>query len=168
MERQKHHSFCNLITDLSLCFKLTPPAGNSYFIILGDTTRTIYGFKVWRKDPGSREFRLLTPEEIKPVNDPYEAQQIIGRDYPWVARKVGTDDPVLLWQRLRGDRTLTLLLCLISHNLRVAMGRTYIYRDGIKPGNQYTYRIELINENRFPSSNTSKALYSGSNSFNSS
>lgn len=121
------------------------PVRNSIFIVLGDTPRSVYGFKVWRKNPGSKEFRLLTQDGVFPVRDPYEARQIIGSDYQWVARKVGTDDPVLLWQRLRGDRNLALLLCLISYNLRVALGRTYIDKNNIIPGIRYTYRIDFIN-----------------------
>ena len=121
------------------------PHKKSVFIILGDTPREVYGFKVFRKDPGKKDFKILTDETILPVKDPYTAQSIIDGDFNWIAKKVGTDDPVLLWQRLRANRNLMSLLCLVSHRLRVAAGRTYVDTDNIQPGKQYTYKILFIN-----------------------
>ena len=120
------------------------PAGGNLFIILGDTPRQVYGFRVYRKGPGEKDYTLLTEDIIAPVNDPYSAREIIDGDYDWVAGKVGTDDPVLLWQRLRGNRNLSMLLCLVSHRLRVAIGRTYLDSKVVK-GKQYSYRVVFYN-----------------------
>ncbi len=120
------------------------PSGNNVFIILGDTPRQVYGFRVFRKGPGEREYKIITKDMIKPVKDPYRAREILDGDYAWVARKIGTDDPVLLWQRLNGNRNISMLLCLVSHRLRLALGRTYVDKN-LKSGKQYSYKLIFYN-----------------------
>ena len=120
------------------------PAGNSVVVVLGDTPRLMDGFRVYRQDPGRREFVLLTAEPVRPIADPYQAAEAMGPDFRWVAKKVGSLDPALVWRKLRADRDQTLALCLVSHGLRKAMGRTFI-DNTVTPGTTYRYRVELLN-----------------------
>lgn len=119
------------------------PAGSSVAVVLGDTPRLMDGFRVYRQDPGSRDFRLLSADPIRPVADPYQAAEIMGPDFRWVAKRVGSLDPPLVWRKLRADRDQTLALCLVSHGLRKAMGRTFI-DDTVTRGTNYRYRVELL------------------------
>ena len=119
------------------------PAGDSVVVVLGDTPRLMQGFRVYRQDPGSRDLKLLTPDAVRPIADPYRAAEIMGPDFRWVAKKVGSLDPPLVWRKLRADRDQTLALCLVSHGLRKAMGRTFI-DDTVTRGTTYLYRVELL------------------------
>ncbi len=120
------------------------PAGNSVVIVLGDTPRLMASFRVYRQDPGKREFVLLTVEPVRLIADPYQAAEAMGPDFRWVAKKVGSLDPALVWRKLRADRDQSLALCLVSHGLRKAMGRTFI-DSTVTPGTTYRYRVELLN-----------------------
>ncbi len=119
------------------------PAGDSVVVVLGDTPRLMHGFRVYRQDPGSRDFALLTADAVRPIGDPYRAAELMGPDFRWVAKKVGSLDPPLVWRKLRADRDQTLALCLVSHGLRKAMGRTFI-DDTVSQGTTYRYRVELL------------------------
>ena len=119
------------------------PAGGSVVVVLGDTPRLMDGFRVYRQDPGGRDFHLLSAEPVRPIADPYRAAEMMGPDFSWVAKKVGSLDPPLVWRKLRADRDQTLALCLVSHGLRKAMGRTYIDTT-VSQGTTYRYRIELL------------------------
>ena len=112
-------------------------------VVLGDTPRLMDGFRVYRQDPGGREFKLLTSDPVRAIADPYQAAQMMGPDFRWVAKKVGSLDPPLVWRKLRADRDQTLAFCLVSHGLRKAMGRTFI-DDTIVKGTSYLYRVELL------------------------
>jgi fibronectin type 3 domain-containing protein len=119
------------------------PAGDSVVVVLGDTPRLMHGFRVYRQDPGRREFELLTPDPLRAIADPYQAAQMMGPDFRWVAKKVGSLDPPLVWRKLMADRDQTLALCLVSHGLRKAMGRTFIDAT-VAQGTNYLYRVELL------------------------
>jgi fibronectin type 3 domain-containing protein len=119
------------------------PAGDSVVVVLGDTPRLMAGFRVYRQDPGQRQFVLLTPEAVRRVADPYQAADLMGSEFKWVAKQVGSLDPALVWRKLQADRDRALALCLVSHGLRKAMGRTFIDR-GLSPGEVYRYRVEIL------------------------
>ncbi len=120
------------------------PAGDSVVVVLGDTPRLMAGFRVYRQDPGQRQFDLLTPEAVRRVADPYQAADLMGSEFKWVAKQVGSLDPVVVWRKLQADRDRALALCLVSHGLRKAMGRTFIDR-GLSRGEVYRYRVEILN-----------------------
>jgi fibronectin type 3 domain-containing protein len=119
------------------------PAGSSVVVVLGDTPRLMHGFQVYRQDPGKRDFELLTPDPVQAIADPYQAAEMMGPDFRWVAKQIGSLDPPLVWRKLRADRDHTLALCLVSHGLRKAMGRTFI-DDTVSQGKSYRYRVELL------------------------
>ena len=129
-------------------------------IILGDTGRWVNGFLVYRKDQGDRDFTLLTSEPVVPVSDPYAARELIGADYRWLAGNIGTADPVLVWRRLRVDRSRAQAYCLLSHGLRMALGRTAVDTTVI-PGNSYTYRIVFLDANMRERSRFERAVRAG-------
>ncbi len=120
------------------------PAGNKVVIVLGDTPRSVASFMVYRKDTNSKKFKPLTPSPVTRVKDPYKAAELIGNDFNWIAKRVGSDDPDFVYNRLVVDRNTTLALCLVSHGLRRAMGRTYVDTK-VNRGNSYRYRVILLN-----------------------
>ncbi len=120
------------------------PATNKVIIILGDTPRNVYSFNVYRRGEGEKNYKLLNREPITAVKDPYTAKQLIGEDFTWISKRIGSDDPSFVWNRLNTNRNTTRALLLISHGLRMAMGKTYIDR-GVKPNRSYRYRVILYN-----------------------
>ena len=120
------------------------PAGDKVVVVLGDTPRSVMSFDVYRKAPGEKEFKLLTEKPVAPVKDPYKAVELMGSDFHWIAKRIGSEDPSYLYNRLKVDRNTTLALCLISHGLRMAMGRTYI-DSNVSRGKSYSYRVVLLN-----------------------
>ena len=119
------------------------PAVDKAIIVLGDTPQGVHGFQVYRKGPGEREFQLITPEPIQPATDPAVAANLMGSDYDWIARKMDSLDPEVVWRKLRLDRNLALAYGLLSHGLRLALGRTWI-DTGTTRGRRYQYRVVLL------------------------
>lgn len=119
------------------------PATNKVIIILGDTPRSVISFNVYRQNQGEKNYKLLTNSPIVQVNDPYRAAELMGSDFPWIARKIGSEDPSFVWSRLKADRNTAMALNLISHGLRMAMGRTYIDTK-VEKGKTYRYRVILL------------------------
>ena len=119
------------------------PAVDKAIIVLGDTPRSVQGFQVYRKGPGEREFRLVTPEPVAAAADPYTAARLMGRDFEWIARKTDSLDPQVVWRKLRRDRNLALAYGLVSHGLRLALGRTWV-DTGTTRGATYRYRVVLL------------------------
>jgi fibronectin type 3 domain-containing protein len=112
-------------------------------IILGDTPREVAAFDVYRRGPNDSEFLRLTPEPIRRVGSAFEAIELMGGDFAWLAKKLDTDDPATFWRRILADRSTALLYSLISPGLRMALGRTAI-DVSVEPGTTYRYRIELL------------------------
>jgi hypothetical protein len=112
-------------------------------IVLGDTPPAVQGFQVYRKGPGEREFRLMTPEPIQAASDPYQAANLMGDDFDWIARKMDSMDPEVVWRKLRLDRSLAMAYALVSHGLRLALGRTWIDTQTTR-GRRYQYRVVLL------------------------
>jgi fibronectin type 3 domain-containing protein len=119
------------------------PAVDKAIIVLGDTPRSVHSFQVYRKGPGDRALQLLTPEPIGPARDAYQAVRLMGKDFNWIARKMDSIDPEVVWRKLRLDRNLALAYCLLSHGLRQALGRTWI-DTGTTRGRSYQYRVVLL------------------------
>ncbi|NOY08711.1 MAG: hypothetical protein GXP33_07705 [Spirochaetes bacterium] len=119
------------------------PAADKVIIVLGDTPRTVVSFNVYRRGPKDKSYRLLTDKPITSVKDPYKAAELMGSDFSWISKKIGSEDPSFVWSRLKADRNTTMALCLISHGLRMAMGRTYIDTK-VRKGKSYRYRVVLL------------------------
>ncbi len=119
------------------------PATDKVIVVLGDTPRAATGFQVFRKAAGESGFTSLTPGPVLPAADAWQAASLIGGDMAWIARIVKSKDPEEIWRALNADRALALSLCLVSHGLRLAMGRTLVDL-GVKPGQSYTYRVVTL------------------------
>lgn len=119
------------------------PAVNKVIIILGDTPRSVTAFNVYRRNPGEKKYKLLNKKPVTQVNDPYKAAELMSSDFQWIAKRIGSDEPSFVWSRLKADRSTTMALCLISHGLRMAMGRTYIDTQ-VEKGKTYRYRVVLL------------------------
>jgi len=119
------------------------PAVDKAIIVLGDTPRSVYSFQVYRKGPGDREFQLLTPEPVEPAADAARAAGLMGGDFNWIARKMDSMDPEVVWRKLKLDRNLALAYSLLSHGLRLALGRTWIDTQ-TERGRRYQYRVVLL------------------------
>ncbi|MBN1836885.1 MAG: hypothetical protein JW820_13605, partial [Spirochaetales bacterium] len=119
------------------------PAVDKAIIVLGDTPASVQGFQVYRQGPGERDFRLMTPEPIQAATDPVEAASLMGDDYDWIARKMDSLDPQVVWRKLGLDRNLALAYSLLSHGLRLALGRTWIDAETVR-GQRYRYRVVLL------------------------
>ena len=120
------------------------PAVDKAVIVLGDTPANTQGFQVYRKSRGQREYQLMTPDPIAASKDPFEAVQLMGNDFRWISRKMDSMDPVAVWRKLSSDQNLAQAYALLSHGLRLALGRTWVDTEVIK-GQRYDYRIVLLN-----------------------
>jgi len=119
------------------------PAVDKAIIVLGDAPRSVRSFQVYRKGPGDRALQLLTPEPIGPARDAYQAVRLMGKDFNWIARKMDSVDPEVVWRKLGLDRNLALAYSLLSHGLRLALGRTWIDTQTTR-GRRYQYRVVLL------------------------
>lgn len=141
-------SFCIFIITANVFGQDAPPvyvlpAVDKGVIVLGDAPANTAGFQVYRKGRGEREYQLLTPEPVKAAEDPYEAVQLMGEDFRWISRKMDSMNPVVVWRKLRMDQNLAQAYALLSHGLRLALGRTWV-DTGVTRNQHYDYRIVLI------------------------
>ena len=118
------------------------PATDRAIVVLGDTPPTVRSFQVYRKGRWARSYELLTPEPITPAGDAYEAVRLMGSDFRWISRKLDSMDPQVVWRTLKMDRNLAQAYALLSHGLRLALGRTWIDTE-VEPGRRYDYRVIL-------------------------
>ena len=119
------------------------PATNKVIVVLADTPRSVVSFNVYRRNPGEKNYKLLNAKPVSQVNNPYKAVELMGSDFSWISKRIGSEDPPFVWSRLRGDRNTMMALSLISHGLRMAMGRTFIDTK-VEKGKTYRYRVELL------------------------
>jgi fibronectin type 3 domain-containing protein len=119
------------------------PAGNTVEIILGDVPREVEAFTVSRIGPDDEAYTPITPEPVAPVADPRRARELMGNDFPWIARRVGSVDPDAVYRKLLVDDNLAVPLSLVSPGLRNAMGLGFS-DPTVRTGETYRYRIALI------------------------
>ncbi len=119
------------------------PAGDRAIVVLGDAPATVRGFQVYRKGRWARSFDLLTPEPVTAVEDAYEAARQMGDDFRWISRKLDSMDPQVVWRKLKMERDLAQAYALLSHGLRIALGRTWI-DTRVESGRRYDYRVILL------------------------
>lgn len=119
------------------------PATDRAIVVLGDTPPTVRGFQVYRKGRWARSYDLLTAEPITAADDAYEAVRLMGSDFRWISRKLDSMDPQVVWRKLKMERNLAQAYALLSHGLRLALGRTWIDTD-VEPGRRYDYRVVLL------------------------
>ena len=118
------------------------PATDRAIVVLGDTPSTVRSFQVYRKGRWDRSYDLLTPEPVTAADDAYEAVRLMGSDFRWISRKLDSMDPQVVWRKLKMDHNLAQVYALLSHGLRLALGRTWIDTE-VEPGRRYDYRVIL-------------------------
>lgn len=119
------------------------PATDRVVVVLGDTPREAWGFQVLRRGPGDSDLRPLTPGPVQRSVDANEACRLMGGDFDWIARRFQSNDPETLWRRIVGDRPMAMTLAMVSHGLRLALGRTLVDL-GVRPGESYAYRVIVV------------------------
>lgn len=119
------------------------PAGDSVQIVLGDIPREVESFTVSRRTADENEYSPLTGAPVKPVADPLRARELMGRDYEWVARRVGSVNPQTVYRKLLVDRNLATAFSLVSTGVRDAMGLG-ISDSSVTRGERYRYRVSLL------------------------
>ena len=117
--------------------------GENAIVVLGDSPATTAGFHVSRRAPGDSRFERLTAEPVVPTLDPYAAARLMGDDFAWIARKMDSPDPGVVWRKLRLNENLGEAYGLLSRGLRQALGLEWVDPD-VVPGRTYTYRIVMI------------------------
>ncbi|RKY60065.1 MAG: hypothetical protein DRP94_01650 [Candidatus Latescibacterota bacterium] len=117
--------------------------GDTVYIWLSRTPRIGWGFEVYRRAPGEREFRKLTPEPIRGARTPEEVQSALGDLYRWVAEALDADNPFQVLRRLRSDSFRGSILSLLDMRVARVLGRLYVDTTATGPG-PYRYRIVLV------------------------
>jgi fibronectin type 3 domain-containing protein len=119
------------------------PAFDRTVVVLGDTPRSLDAFVVYRQGPGESEFSLLTPRPVRGEDDPYRAAELMGADFQWLASKIGSPHPPMVYRKLRSDRGRMIAYSFISYGICRALGRIYI-DDDVVTGREYRYRIVFL------------------------
>ncbi|MBN2281752.1 MAG: hypothetical protein JXQ65_14315 [Candidatus Marinimicrobia bacterium] len=100
------------------------------------------GFLIYRKEKGSHNFELLTPKPITDIDDPIEAQAILGTYWDYLSDFLKTSDPDALVFRMKSPDVSTILrYCGVP--FAKVLGRYYCDTTA-KGGQNYTYKIELV------------------------
>lgn len=122
---------------------LMATTGKQVFILLLNPPAGTEGFNVYRKGPGDRDFRLVTAQPVVPVIEPLTARDMLGDDYPWVARALRAEDEFDVVQRLRSDLGAAVAVSFASLQAARVAGR--LFTDSrVASGERYTYRVEFL------------------------
>ncbi|MEO0108640.1 MAG: hypothetical protein ABIK62_05650, partial [candidate division WOR-3 bacterium] len=120
------------------------PDQNMVYVMLAAVPRELEGFTVSRRDPGSTEFKLLTPQAVSPVQDPMQARALLGEaEYAWLSSVLETENEFALLQRLKSDRGAGGALSLVSQRVALVTGRLFI-DTLVQTGRRYVYRITFL------------------------
>lgn len=98
---------------------------------------------MYRRCPGEREFRKLTPEPVRGASTPEDVQSTLGDIYRWVAEALDADNPFQVLRRLRSDSFRGSILSLLDLRVAKVLGRLYVDTTATGPG-PFTYRIVLL------------------------
>ena len=119
---------------------------DSLFIFLVENPQRGMGFEVWRRSPGEKEFKKLTPEPIKGIEDPTYVRQTLGEDYDLLVRAMRATDDMQLLRRLRRDDFAAGIFTMVSFGVANLLGRLFIDTP-VEEGREYEYRVRLLDEN---------------------
>jgi len=101
------------------------------------------GFKVYRKETGfGKDYKLLTEEPIREVNEIAKAQEILGTNWDYLKDFLDTQDPNKILLRMKSPDAATILrYCGVP--FAEVLGR-YYFDDSAEWGEKYVYKLVLL------------------------
>ncbi len=116
--------------------------GHATYVFLPHPIPANQGVVLWKKLPGGKWQKAL-PAVIRPIDDPYQMQKMLGPDYETLAKTMENPDPSQILTKLRRDPVYSLMLCFKVPKLSVLLGRLIV--DGkVKKGQSISYRVEFV------------------------
>lgn len=122
--------------------------------IISSDGQNVYVFITRPLEPGEgallqkmegNTWKNVTTGAIRPLDDPYQLQRLMGEDYLKIARVLRNPDPGQILQKLNVDPVYSLLLCLRYPRLGMLMGRL-IMDSSPKTGEKMKYRVLFLNK----------------------
>lgn len=111
------------------------------YILLADIPRGMAGFNIYCKK--AKEFEKLNTEPIRPVKDPLMFREVLGEDYPWVAKAVKAANELQTLRRIQGDPGTGFAISLASLRVAAASGRLFVDTTAVK-GKTWVYRVAYL------------------------
>lgn len=101
------------------------------------------GFEVFRRESGfGKDYKLLTQQPVREINDIYKAQEILGTNWDYLKDFLGTQAPNQILLRMKSPDVATILRYSGVPFARV-LGR-YYFDNTAKWGKRYVYKIVLL------------------------
>ena len=122
---------------------LTAAENGRVYILILDAPREMRGFNVYRKGATETKPVLLTQEPVRPVVDAFEAREMLGSLYAYVADRMKTDDPRIVHQRLRSDPGFATLISMMSPAAGRVTGRSFL-DSAAGTGRTLEYTVALV------------------------
>ncbi len=102
------------------------------------------GVELWKK-VGQGTWEKALPVVVRPVDDPYQMQKLLGPDFATLARTMKNPDPGRILTKLQVDPVYSLMLCFKLPKLSVLLGRLLI-DPKVKEGEQVQYYVAFVNQ----------------------
>jgi fibronectin type 3 domain-containing protein len=118
--------------------------GKATYVFLPHAIPGDQGVVLWKKLPGGSWQKAL-PAVIRPIDDPYRMQKLLGSDYATVARTMKDPDPTRILTKLREDPVYSLMLCFKVPKLSLLLGRL-IVDTKVTKGQRVAYRVEFVDK----------------------
>ncbi|GEM_PF-2827081 len=119
--------------------------GQAAYIFLSRPVPMGNGVVLWKKVPGGKWQKAL-PVTVRPVQDPYRMQKMLGPDYESLAGTMKDADPTRLLTKLRTDPVYSLMLSFKMPRLAVILGRLLIDKT-VPAGQSVRYRVSFVDAN---------------------
>ena len=122
--------------------------GKAAYLFLPHPIPTGQGVVLWKK-VGKEEWRKAFPVVIRPIDDPYQMQKLLGGDYAVVAKTMKDPDPTRILTKLKKDAVYSLMLCFKVPRLSMLLGRL-ITDAQIAKGQTVWYKVEFVDDGNKP------------------
>ncbi len=116
--------------------------GKAVYVFLPHPVPAGQGVILWKKQSG-HSWQKALPVVVKPINDPYRMQKLLGADYPILARTMEDPDPARILTKLHSDGVYSLMLCFKLPKLSMLLGRLLVDTH-VKAGQTWQYRVEFV------------------------
>ena len=118
--------------------------GQATYLFLPHPIPANQGVVLWKKVAGGA-WQKAVPTAIRPIDDPYQMQKLLGSDYATVARTMKDPDPTRILTKLREDPVYSLMLCFKVPRLSILLGRLIVDAN-VKKGQSVVYRVEFVDK----------------------
>ncbi len=117
--------------------------GQASYLFLSRPIPANQGVVLWKKQSGGQWQKALNVI-IRPIDDPYQMQKMLGSDFDILAKTMQNPDPSRILTKLKSDPVYSLMLCFKLPKLSMLLGRL-IVDSRVMKNKTISYKVAFVN-----------------------